>query len=288
MTESEIRRLRRQHRHSDRRSGSSFHSNEEGRLFAQIWCDVVCRLSDQQLRKCGSDLLEAWTNAEPANKVFDNEEDWELLTSQQYPPLLRRLVESNSLGAKMRRTSLDRRIDWLAKTLNLDDIERAIVLTLARCTTHDEWDKLIRALPGGGHNPSSRKIAFLNDLPLSKVEDRLAVGARLWSTGLVDNDRDGEVSANNFLQRIAKSGSPPSRLANQLMPVAKPSTLAWDDFDHIGPQRDIAEALVGESKHCAILLYGLRERARRNLPSCWPLARASAPSLPVWKASIGF
>ena len=88
------------------------------------------------------------------------------------------------------------------------------------------------------------------------MEDRLAVGARLWSTGLVDNDRDGEVSANNFLQRIAKSGSPPSRLANQLMPVAKPSTLAWDDFDHIGPQRDIAEALVGESKHCAILLYG--------------------------------
>lgn len=256
MTESELHRLRRRHRHSHRRSETSISSNEEARLFAQTWCDVVSRMSDQQLRKCGSELLEAWTNAEPANKAFDNEEDWELLTSQQYPPLLRRLVRGNSSGGTIKRTSFDRRIDWLAKMLKLDDIERAIILTLARCSTHDEWDKLIRALPGGGHNPSSRKIAFLNDLPLFKVEDRLAVGARLWSTGLVDNDRDGEVSANNFLQRIAKSGSPPSRLARQLMPVAKPSTLAWCDFNHIGSQREIAETLVAAGKGCAILLYG--------------------------------
>ena len=213
-------------------------------------------MSDHQLRNCGSDLLEAWTDANAVNKVFDEEEDWELLTSKQYPSLLRRIAKSNSLPKRGKGTQLDRRMDWLAKTLDLDGIEREIVLTLARCSTHDEWDKLIRALPGGGHNPSSRKIASLANLPLGKVEDRLAVGARLWSTGLVDNDGDGEVSANNFLRRIAKSGSPPSRLAKQLMPVAKPSSLSWDDFDHIGPQREIAGTLVSASKPCAILLYG--------------------------------
>ena len=257
MTESELRRSRRRrYRNRPRQSDASFASSAEATLFAQTWCDVVSRMSDQQLRNSGSDLLKAWTDAGTASKVLHKAEDWQLLTSQQFPSLLRRLVESNPLGARMKRTSLDRRIDWLAKTLDLDQIEQAIVLTLARCSTHDEWDTLIRALPGGGRNPSSRKIAFLVDLPLSKVEDRLAVGARLWSTGLVDNDGDGEVSANNFLQRIARSGSPPSRLAKQLMPVAKPSTLAWNDFDHIGPQREIAEALMGAAGHCAILLYG--------------------------------
>ena len=257
MTKPEIERLRRRHRSTrHHQSDASFSSSAEAKLFAQTWCDVVRRMSDQQLRNCGSNLLEAWTDADAANKVLDDEKDWELLTSQRYPSLLRRLAERESLGGKVKRTQLDRRMDWLATTLGLDGIEREIVLTLARCSTHDEWDKLIRALPGGGHNPSSRKIAFLANLPLGKVEDRLAVGARLWSTGLVDNDGDGEVSANNFLRRIAKSGSPPSRLVRQLMPLAKPSSLSWDDFDHIGPQRDIAETLVCASVPCAILLYG--------------------------------
>ncbi len=257
MTEPEIECLRRRRRRNRNcQSDASFASSAEAKLFMQAWCDVVCRLSDQQLRNCGSDLLEAWTDADAVNKVFDDEEEWDLLTSKQYPSLLRRIAKSNSLPKRGKGTQLDRRMDWLAKTLDLDGIEREIVLTLARCSTHDEWDKLIRALPGGGHNPSSRKIAFLANLPLGKVEDRLAVGARLWSTGLVDNDGDGEVSANNFLRRIANSGSPPSRLAKQLMPVGKPSSLSWDDFDHIGPQREIAGTLVSASKPCAILLYG--------------------------------
>lgn len=257
MTEHEIKRLRRRrrrNRHSQ--SDASFASSAEAKLFEQVWCDVVCRLSDQQLRNCGSDLLEAWTDADEANKAFDNDDEWELLTSQQYPALLRRIATGKAIGKKKIGTSLDRRIEWLAQTLDLDEIEREIVLTLSRCSTHDEWDKLIRAIPGGGHNPSARKIAFLNNLSLSKVEDRLAVGAKLWSTGLVDNDGDGEVSANNFLRRIAKTGSPPSRLAKQLMPAARASTLKWEDFDHIGPQREIAEALAAAAKPCAILLYG--------------------------------
>ncbi|TMM44980.1 AAA family ATPase [Qipengyuania marisflavi] len=257
MTEQEIERLRhRRRRNHNCQSDASFASSTEVKLFMQAWCDVVCRLSDQQLRNCGSDLQEAWTDADEANKAFDSDDEWELLTSQQYPALLRRIATSKAIGKKKIGTSLDRRIDWLAQTLGLDEIEREIVLTLARCSTHDEWDKLIRAIPGGGHNPSARKIAFLNNLSLSKVEDRLAVGAKLWSTGLVDNDGDGEVSANNFLRRIAKTGSPPSRLAKQLMPAARASSLQWEDFDHIGPQREIAEALVAAAKPCAILLYG--------------------------------
>ena len=257
MTEPEIERLRhRRRRNRNRQSDNSFASSAEAKLFAQTWCDVVRRLSDQQLRNCGSDLLEAWTDADKAHRAFDDDDDWELLTNQQYPALLRRIAASRTIDKKITGTPLDRRIDWLAQTLGLDEIEREIVLTLSRCSTHEEWDKLIRAIPGSGHNPSARKIAFLSNLPLSKVEDRLAVGAKLWSTGLVDNDGDGEVSANNFLRRIAKTGSPPSRLAKQLMPVANPSSLNWKDFDHIGPQREIAEALAAAAKPCAILLYG--------------------------------
>lgn len=254
MTKSELHRLRRRRGH--RQTQTSGASSAEVKLFARTWCDVVNRLSDQQLRNSGSDLLEAWTEAVAGNQVLDDDDDWGMLTKHQYPALLRSLTNKAPPVSCSKLTSLDRRIGWLIRTLELDEIEGAIVLVLARCSVHDEWHKLLRALPGGGLNPSPRKIAFISNLPISKVEDRLSIGARLWGTGLVDNDGDGEISANNFLRRIAMSGSPPSRLAGQLMPKGKKASLDWPDFDHIGPQRAIAEALVANAGHTAILLYG--------------------------------
>ena len=93
-------------------------------------------------------------------------------------------------------------------------------------------------------------------IPARKIEERLAPGSRLWATGLVDNDGDGEFSANNLLQFVARVRSAPSRLPQLLMPAAKKSSLAWDDFDHIGPQRMIAERMIASGKGAAILLYG--------------------------------
>lgn len=100
------------------------------------------------------------------------------------------------------------------------------------------------------------ELQYLTGLRPSEIEDRLSAGARLWRCGLIDNDGDGELSGNRLLHRIARSTSSPTRLARQLMPGAPRSSLDWHDFDHIGPQRDIAEALVAADHPAAILLCG--------------------------------
>lgn len=238
-------------------SDSSFTSTAEAKVFIDTWCRVIDRMTRNQQADRGKQLLSVWYDSiDGADHELDDKVDFENLAARNYPPLFDSLVCKHRPKRAPSAAPLDRRIDWLANTLGLDAIEREILALLARCSVHDEWNNLLRALPGRGHNPSAGRLGFLAGIPASKIEVRLAPGSRLWATGLVDNDGDGEFSANNLLQFVARVRSAPSRLPQLLMPTAKKSSLTWDDFDHIGPQREIAEKMIASGKGAAILLYG--------------------------------
>ncbi|WP_165938367.1 ATP-binding protein [Parafrankia sp. BMG5.11] len=229
----------------------------EAALFVSAWCDAVERMSPHQLRDRGKQMLEVFDEhiARPDHQIED-EEELERPIAARYSSLLGDLAFVYRPHRRPRAAPLDRRVEWLAQTLGLDEIERALLAILARVAVHDEWAELLTALPGTGRKPSSGRISFLTGLRASRIEERLAPGSRLSNTGLVDNDGDGEVSASDFLTRIARSPSGPARLSHQLMPAAARSSLAWEDFAHIGPQREIAEKLVGSQSGASILLYG--------------------------------
>lgn len=255
MTTTRFRRSRSRYR--DPSFDSTFSTPAEAQHFVNAWCNAIKGMSSHQLRQCGSEMFSVWfdcvTGPDPR---IENKEHWEQLTGPNVALLLQELADQYRPSRSTGVTALDRRIAWLAETLSLDDVEKEILLVLARCAAHEEWQRLIRVLPGSSNNPSARRIALISRLRAVEVENRLAAGSRLWCSNLVDYDGDGEFSANRFLQRIACSCSPPSKLAKQLMPSAPRSTLDWADFAHIGPQGDIAEALVAADRPASILLYG--------------------------------
>lgn len=255
MINQRIRR-KRLNKHSLLRESTCL-TSAEAASFVQAWCTAVDHMNADQLREHGRQLYDVWLNC--FSDPDPREEDLvppRSLAPISYGLLLSELVEKHRPAKKAAATPFDRRIAWLAETLGLDLVEQAILDVVARCVLHTSWDMLLSALPGRGHHPSPLRIAYLTGLRPSEIEDRLSAGARLWRCGLIDNDGDGELSGNRLLHRIARSSSSPARLARQLMPAAPHSSLGWSDFDHIGPQRTIAEALVANDHPAAILLYG--------------------------------
>lgn len=255
MTTTRFRRSRSRYR--DPNFDSTFSTSLEAQQFVNAWCNVIQGMSSHQLRQCGHELFSVWfdcvTGPDPR---IEDQEHWKQLTGPNVALLLHELADQHRPHRAIRATSLDRRVSWLADTLSLDSVEKEILILLARYAVHDEWQRLIRILPGNANNLSARRIALISKLRAVEVESRLAAGSRLWSSNLVDIDGDGEFSANQLLQRIAWSSSPPSKLAKQLMQPAPRSTLEWADFSHVGSQRDIAEALVAADYPASILLYG--------------------------------
>lgn len=147
-------------------------------------------------------------------------------------------------------------MQWLANSLGLDKTERTILAVLSRVAAHEEWEKLLEAVPGKGCNANALRLSFVTEFSAPQIEDRLAPSGRLLGTGLINYDSDGEVSASQFLIRIARSTSGPAKLARQLMPAAAQSSLEWEDFSHIGSQIDIAQELVKSDAGVSIILYG--------------------------------
>jgi SpoVK/Ycf46/Vps4 family AAA+-type ATPase len=214
-------------------------------------------MNGAQLRDHGKQLFEVWFDyicgPDPRD---ENISSWNSLAPSSFGLLLCELVKKYRPAKNVSGSPFDRRIAWLAETFELDRTEQAILSAAARCTTHVAWRKLMHALPGEDGKPTALRIAYVTGLNPAEIDDRLGAGRRLSRCGLIDNDSDGEVSANRLLERIARSNSPPSRLARQLMPAAPRSSLQWSDFDHIGPQRAIAQALIAADRGASILLYG--------------------------------
>lgn len=201
-------------------------------------------------------MIEAWSGCFCSNPHEVDGFDEELVGNEKF---LRRLINilRHQRGARAPAPApLDRRIDWLVKLLELDDIERDILAILVRCALHQEWQNLLTALPGRGNNPGPNRIAMLTGQSTSRIEQRLRPGSRLFATGLIRNDGDGEYRAEDFLERIGLTQTAPSRLGEVLMPRSRKASLEWSDFDHVGELRDIAFRLLAGGGGVPILLYG--------------------------------
>lgn len=221
---------------------------------AQAWCMAVSRMTQTELREHGESLLAIWqTLAENVDLEAFLEAD---PTAGQCAQMAGKLSRTHIHRRNPKTSKLDRRIEWLSATFGLDDVEQTIILVLARQASCDDWDNLMTALPGNRCSSSPRTIALLTGLSIMRIEDCLGSGGRLSRTGLVNFDRDGDLSASQLLKRVARSGSTPSRLARQLVALAPRSTLDWADYDHIGPAREIALRLVTDDRPAAILFYG--------------------------------
>lgn len=254
---------------------------QEGAHLRYAFASLTHRLSDQQLRFSGPDLLRflvergALMGIDPGDGAPPD-------NSADYPALLRTLARPP--GAAPAPTALDARITWLADRLKLDAHDGALLALFARNALFESWRALAQAVPMGGHPLTVPILGLLGDVSAIDIESQLESGGRLLRSGLIEDAGDGDFNAGRLLKRIARAqGSDPDRLSALLMPVAPPSTLQWDDFAHLGPLRDLAVDLLHGARRAgqgvSLLLHGAPGTGKSEF------ARALADRL-GWQAVI--
>ena len=219
--------------------------------FAHAAASVLMALTAQQITKCGEDLLELIEREVPVaaiRKVSDRER----------PTLKEMRAIAEQLARKRNRsTPLDRVLGWVADILELDETERLVLAVVARWGKFESWRDLVRRAPNGCSNLSPSVIARLADRPTSLVEQKLMPGSPLLSGRLLHDDQDGEYSLSRLLRRLVRvHANSHEDLLRWLMPTAEASALFWDDFDHLGPVRAVAEKVVATREPVSILLFG--------------------------------
>jgi transitional endoplasmic reticulum ATPase len=226
-------------------------SSGEAAHFAHAAASVMRALTAQQITKCGEELLELIEREAPVaalRKVGDSEK----------PTLKEMRAIAEQLARKRNQiTPLDRVLGWVGDIFNLDEIERTVLAVVARWGKFESWRDLVRRAPNGCSNLTPNVIARLADLPSNLVEQKLMPGSLLLSCRLFNDDQDGEYSLSRLLRRLVRvHADSREALLRWLMPNAEASALLWDDFDHLGPVREVAEKVLAAREPVSILLFG--------------------------------
>jgi SpoVK/Ycf46/Vps4 family AAA+-type ATPase len=168
----------------------------------------------------------------------------------------------------------ERNVDFACEEFNLDRIEKEILLLLVRYGHVDGLeefaDRIVKVL-----HSASRAIAALTGADPREVHARVASNGTLVAGGLITVEGDDDSCAGLCGRGGCLKLSPPLRrimyqgfesraewisaiLGNSLTP-----TLTWDDFGHLGSQRDLAlRVLAGattsesRSRGVNVLLHG--------------------------------
>lgn len=219
---------------------------------------ILSGLTERQLRHSGENFF---SYLDVRHELFDLECTLveRPAETKAIPSRLREIgrhLEQKASGA--RRSALDKRLHWIGSVLSLDHAESALLGVIVRIALFESWQHLSAAVPFKVDNPSCELLALVTGLMVADVDERLAPGSRLLSSGMVVDELDGEYRAGSLLLRIARSqATDPTQMMHRIMAQAPPSTLGWDDFAHIGPLRDLSERIVASGEPISILLYGL-------------------------------
>lgn len=100
-------------------------------------------------------------------------------------------------------------------------------------------------------------IAQICGIAAEEAAKRLAPQGRLVSLGLVIDERDGDFRVGSLLLGAANiHESTRSAAERYILPEIEDSGLTWEDFAHLGPDRDLAEAVLRAGQPVSILLHG--------------------------------
>lgn len=219
---------------------------------------ILAGLSERQLRLAGENFF-SYFDVRHELLALQVEQVERPSESKAVPARLReigRRLVRNASGA--RRSALDKRLDWIGGVLSLDKAEAMILGVIVRVAMFDSWQQLSAAVPFKVSNPNCELLALVTGLPLVEIDERLAPGSRLLSSCMVIDENDGEYCAGPLLLRIARSQTvEPDLLMQRIMPLALPSSLCWEDFDHVGPLRELGERVIAAGEPVSILLYGV-------------------------------
>lgn len=213
---------------------------------------VVANLSPKQLELRAEDLLKYLEHRKHILELPD-----QLFESAEPKVQTLRTIAARLAAAPPAQTMLDRRLGWLARSMRLSAVERAVLGVMARRAVFGSWTDLLDLLPFRAMLPNVASLAAITGYPLAAIDRCLAPRSPLLRAGLLRDDNDGEFDSTKLLRRIAMSHArKPAELMDWLVPPAAPSTLDWADFDHLGSARDLALQAMRSGAPFSLLLYG--------------------------------
>jgi SpoVK/Ycf46/Vps4 family AAA+-type ATPase len=180
--------------------------------------------------------------------VFDENDPVPPGTRNALAPILAKLRETDE---EPPRSTLQGRLDWLARTLDLRRIDAEILGAALRCVTSRPFGRLVVA---AGHNQPGETVVDVRAISRAirkahpTVAARLQPGMPLRVMGLLDPmyGRDDWVNLSRTVLRVARlRHAAPEVLHKTLLGARQAAALDWADFDHLGSPRDLAERLFG-------------------------------------------
>lgn len=213
---------------------------------------VVANLSPKQLELRAEDLLKYLQHRKHILELPD-----QLFESAEPKADTLRAIAAGLAAAPPAQTMLDRRLGWLARSMRLSAVERAVLGVMARRAVFGSWTDLIDLLPFRASLPNVASLSAITGYSLAAIDRCLAPGSPLLRAGLLRDDHDGEFDSTKLLRRIAMSHArQPAELMDWLVPPAPPSALEWADFEHLGSARDLALEAMRSGAPFSLLLYG--------------------------------
>ncbi len=174
---------------------------------------------------------------------------------------LEKFLRNECTGKAADRDRTVERLHGLGQTTGLGQADIDILELLLRYNTHPVFGSMIDAI-FEHPNIGGRALPMALGLPANTVQLRLKSDAPLVRSGLVKIDEDGDLTPFRRLHRIVtEPGGGGIDATRLLLDAASPGQLAWQDFDHVAPDRDhvgtlVKGALAGSIPGVNILLHG--------------------------------
>lgn len=214
--------------------------------------------------------LSSWLEDQDLGFAWDPEAD--IFKRKGVPPkvwseLRARLAERDWRGPRPKPDALARNVAAFATHVGLSAEEHAIFELAVLAARNGPVRSLCNMLVDEARLTVEDAVTRLTGLSPVRVGRALANSGRLTAAGLLEFEKPpltglGLVVTDRLLSAI----HPPSRSLNDILgkmfAVVEPGTVAWEEFDHVGPGRDFALRLVQgalkrREKGVNILLHGI-------------------------------
>ncbi|TDE33788.1 AAA family ATPase [Antarcticimicrobium sediminis] len=214
--------------------------------------------------------LSNWTEEQDLGFSWDPELDHfkrRGVPSEVWDDLCVQIAHQQARAPRVRPDALARNISALTSHMGLSQDEEQIFALAIRAARSGPVKSLCGTLTDEARLPVEDAVVHLTGLSPARVRKALAHSGRLMVSGLLQFEKL-PVSGLGLLssERLLVALEPPSRgledILGRLFSSQEPASVAWEDFDHLGPGRDFAVRLLQgaikrREKGVNILLHGV-------------------------------
>lgn len=189
-----------------------------------------------------TDLGIAWEAGEACNRRRGT-------SPRAWSDLRARLEAAASRPRESKPDTLARNTAVFAAHAGLDAEETAIFALAVRAANRGPLKTLCDHLTDDARLPPEEAVTHLLGMPAARVRKALAPSARLMTTGLLARDRPpfhglGLDPCERLYLALERPAGSVDEILDRLFLTAPPPDVAWEDFAHLGANRDFALRLL--------------------------------------------